>query len=304
MRQREWRKAADALSQHLKDETWTPKILERLVTCLTNAGMLGEVERLATTLRERDHPPPPAGHRTHGFSFLNRQPDNPHKDYVFVAGAPRSGTSTFGRLLSWHPEIAMFTERYRPYLGYHPNMFRRRPLYFENNAHVHAAQHSAQAGKLDACAWIGDKRPNFAYGLPFTTPNFVHHNLVVLHLARNPHEICWSYEHVSDKDHHFSGGYRLACDEINANNRALLRYAPHFHVIDYGKLYAGVENLLSIFELLKVQVTDDLKARFTEYYDKHQDVLGRERLLDKETAAYIEQAIDWDAHSQLLGRAL
>jgi len=304
MRRRKWRQAARALSAHLEDESWTPRLLERLVICLTNAGLHDAVLKLAADLRERPFELPRSGHHTHGLAFLHRPPDNPHEDFLFVSGAPRSGTSTLGAFLSWHPGVVMLTERYRPYLGYHPNMFKRWAVYHGNHIHKNAAQHNSQRGKFNAAKWIGDKRPNFAYGLPFTIPNFADRNLVILHIVRNPYDVCWSYDHLSASTDYFSAGHKFACDEINANNQALLCHARRFQVIDFAKLYEKANGLFAIYEHLGLDISNDLRAHTVRFYERNQKALNRRRALDKETRRHVEDAIDWSAHHQLLAQAI
>lgn len=282
----------------------SPQRLEQLVICLTNAGEHDAVAQLAADLRKAPPQLPRIGHHTHGLAFLRRPPDNPRQNYVFVSGAPRSGTTSLGTFLSWQPDVLMLTERYRPYFGYHPNMFKQWVLYHGNQNHKHAAQHNGQRGKFETASWIGDKRPNFAYGLPFTVPNFEGRNLIILHVVRDPYEVCWSYDNLSKNEAYFSAGHKFACDEINANNQALLRHAPQFHVVDFAKLYEKPEGVFEIYDLLGLETSDDLKAHAVGFYERSRDALRAPRKLDNDAKAYVERAIDWDAHHKLLERAI
>ncbi|MEQ9315840.1 MAG: sulfotransferase, partial [Henriciella sp.] len=58
-----------------------------------------------------------------GLSRMGTPPKNPDQKFLFVSGAPRSGTTALGELLNVHPEIHIHTERYAFHLGYHPDMF-------------------------------------------------------------------------------------------------------------------------------------------------------------------------------------
>ncbi|MFC2950931.1 sulfotransferase domain-containing protein [Marinicaulis aureus] len=301
-----WNEAAGLLERAVTLEPTQQQFLSLLVVCFRNNQDTQKLDQLYRTLQT--NPPQFDFNRyvTNGLPFLGKPVENPHQDFVFISGAPRSGTTSFGRILNLHNEIAIFTERFTPYFGYHPDMFLKENIYSPGHkTHRHIKPMERLHKKIRTCAWIGDKRPNFSYSAPITMSQFKDKKLRVFHIYRSIEDVCWSYEHKKKRSMD-EWSYKHACFDLNTNNRAICEAMNaadgqdvKFYITDYTKLHSDADYALGMFEKLDLSCDDALREKVQNYIADSMKILDKERVLSDEAQRYIEKEIDWDADNEI-----
>ncbi|MEJ8572065.1 sulfotransferase [Microbaculum marinum] len=238
----------------------------------------------------------------------------PPAGFVFVSGAPRSGTTALGRLLNSHPDIGMFTEFYSERFGYSPEMFS--PAYIAElyargllptlNKH----KNESVLAEMGGFRIVGDKRPNFMYSAQLTLKRFAGHRVSIVHIVRDPYAVAHSYlQRARDNTWSESRDHKVAADEINKNTLLALALLeserdPQHQVliVDYDELWQSRETIVGLFsalglsgEELDVEGLDNVlknalavarkprefSSAETEYLEQNLDLAGLERLMER-----------------------
>ncbi len=304
-----WDEAAGHLERAILLEPAQQQFLSLLVVCFRNNQDTEKLDQLYRSLQS--NPPEFEFNRyvTNGLPFLGAPVENQHQNFVFVSGAPRSGTTSFGRILNLHEDIAILTERFTPYFGYHPDMFLQTNVYSPGHkGHRHIKPMERLRKKLRTSTWIGDKRPNFSYSAPITMNQFKGKALRVFHIYRSIEDVCWSYEHKKKRSMD-EWSYRHACFDLNANNRAICEAMNassgldiKFYITDYQKLHSDVDYTLGMFEKLDLPCDDALHEKVKAYIAESMKILNKERQLSDGARNYINKEIDWAADSEIRSR--
>lgn len=301
-----WTEAAGLLERAVELEPTQQQFLSLLVVCYRNNQNTEKLSRLYERLQSA--PPQFEFNRyvTNGLPFLGKPIENEHRNFVFISGAPRSGTTSFGRILNLHDEIAILTERFTPYFGYHPDMFLQKNIFSPGHkTHRHIKTMERLRKKLRTSAWVGDKRPNFSYSAPITMGQFEGKTLRVFHIYRSIEDVCWSYEHKKKRSMD-EWTYKHACFDLNTNNRAICEAMNaaagqdvRFYITDYRKLHSDVPYALGMFEKLDLACDDALREKVENYIADSMKILDKERVLSEDARRYIEREIDWDADNEI-----
>lgn len=135
-----------------------------------------------------------------GSLWIKTRPSRPTRKFLFVCGAPRSGTTGLWRLLIQDPRIVLGMERHGSRLrresftaelydkerfldfGTYPNLARVASSYYESEAR----------DRFDSAEYVGDKLPLIYQSYKLATAVFPSARFVVL--LRNIFDICESYQ--------------------------------------------------------------------------------------------------------------
>ena len=305
MEEAEWAKAGELIEPLLASPLRDAKILSLAITCFRNAQSIEKLDKVYANIAHLSNIDAGTKYITNGLPFIGRDTINPHSEYVFVSGAPRSGTTSFGRILNLHKDVAMLTERYTPYFGYHPDMFLDKNIFSPGyQSHRHASKMDKLKPKLRKARWVGDKRPNFAFGAAITNANFAGNELRIFHIQRDIKDVCWSYEGKKKRSLD-EWSYQQACFDYNYNNRALNKVLSNTHpgiqifTVDYKLLHTNVDYALRVFDKLGLETNMVFKNRVSKYIAESYKVLGKIRNLSLEMNQYIEENTDWAAENAL-----
>ncbi|MEM5518905.1 sulfotransferase [Henriciella sp. AS95] len=233
--------------------------------------------------------------------------------YVFVSGAPRSGTTALGKLLSLHPKISMFIELYSSRFGYRPGMFDPKEIkrFHEMGVLKSLDQHRNPA-VFDAMtddAIVGDKRPNFMDSAALTLNHFKNQKLFVVHVVRDPFEVAHSYIErarngtwPADRDH------TVAVKELNQNNKTALSLSrfglagqnQHLIVLNYATFWSDVENLVALFDKLGLDSSAIPHRDLEQFCKSSIKVSEKPRELTQLEQNEIESQFDFETYEALL----
>jgi hypothetical protein len=206
--------------------------------------------------------------------------DRMTKDYLFVCGCARSGTSITTELLRSHPKIAIGRERYNSLFktnsqSFNSALFERLRFCQELlDTDTHHRQldsyYSRVLANWNQYQYIGDKVPSLfkQYDVlmsGFFTPK-------ILFLLRNIFDVSQSWEMRRKESIANNGpwehdkGYEAAIDEwnISLSNtlRAMEDYPDNILVVSYETLFSDQKSLKRIFDFVNLEPT----AEVVEYW--------------------------------------
>lgn len=305
MEKRDSAAARKLLEQRLLKPLRHARLLSYSIICFRNSRSTTLLDKLYQNLAVNGQVKSAGNYVASGLPFIGAEKSNSHRDFLVVSGAPRSGTSSFGRMLNLHDEVAVLVERYMPYFGYHPDMFLGQNVFSPGiQNHRHAEYMQKLKPKFRKARWVGDKRPNFAYGAAITKQQFAGCELRIFHIQRDMREVCWSYENKVKRSLD-EWGYKKACFEYNYNNRALLKTSIDCHsgikiyVVDYRRLHSDLDYAVSVFEKLDIEIDSTFLRKLENYLAKSAKVLKIPRELSPDISQYIEKNIDWSTEKAL-----
>lgn len=222
--------------------------------------------------------------------------------YLFISGIPRSGTTALANLLNYSQSIAMFIERYAPWLGYHPVLFDKQELYrtgYKNEAH--AGQWENLSEKTEHAVYIGDKRPYFLHSWPVTKMNFAPESTRIIHIYRNIYDVAHSYLNRANSpaDHWNSRkGVDAAIRDFNATNRMVLdiiadkQWSDSFIIVDYSTLLGSREKISDLFKWLNIDIDRKMLSSISAFADKSIQLTSRINDLPEEARLHIDSEIE------------
>jgi hypothetical protein len=153
------------------------------------------------------------------------------KKYLFVAGAPRSGTTAMVDLLNCHGNIIMLQERYSNLVIRTPKL---QPAHFAEerlftfeagdsfyDAVSSASGHDRLRPRYAAAVYVGDKVPRLYERMDWIAQNFAHSTLVFM--SRNVFDVAASYNRRARDDDDTlwpaAQDFRVAVQDWNLSHR-------------------------------------------------------------------------------------
>ena len=140
-----------------------------------------------------------------GENTLHGVPHGLHrKEFIFVSGIPRSGTTALAKLLNLSPEITIFFELFPAFREYRPSDFSAEQLEEiiselpdDERIKIYGiAKKTLTSQLLEKTAsskFVGDKRPLFLNTLPATLEHFSEEKVDILHILRAVDHVILSY---------------------------------------------------------------------------------------------------------------
>jgi hypothetical protein len=230
-------------------------------------------------------------------------------DFLFVSGAPRSGTTALGRMLNLSKDIALQMERFNHNGGYHPALFNVSEVKGLGWDNYRYKEYAVKAfAKLPNAQYTGDKRPNFLFSWNITKRNFTPKNIKIIHIIRDIEDIACSYNKRSqnEKDKwHDARNYKAAVYETNRNNRLALElltdpiWKDSISVVTYKKFFANPSVVFSMFKWLNIKIDKKLDAAIIDFLKKSTDIVEKDRTLPMAHKRYLKRHFDFDTYQQL-----
>jgi hypothetical protein len=171
------------------------------------------------------------------------------KSYLFICGAPRSGTTAIAQLLNRHPRIALGIERYKNIgpAGLDEHLFEQQRFFDfrSTDTNVRALATYARLEKKYANAiWLGDKVPRYYTRYDALFEKFS--NSVVIFMLRDVHAVAASWnKRAEDPEDTWPEGndYVQAVREWNDSIELTLEFKQKYRnrllVVEYEKLFSG-----------------------------------------------------------------
>lgn len=245
------------------------------------------------------------------LSLQTHEPDSPdedgllsEKDYLFVSGMPRSGTTALGQLLMAFSKVQLFTELHNPYLAYDQSSFSSEALNRRSRI-TKSAFVDGWKQRLEEAELIGDKRPLFHCALPQTALAMNGRNVTVLHILRNPFHVTSSY---STRAHDPSDGWdplraaKNCIDEFNVMNEFVCAWERNRQAqesldiiyVDYERVFSDANYASGIIERAGVASAAESQKIIENFHDRSKRILSKNRKIPEDIRRDVEQNIDWE----------
>jgi Sulfotransferase family len=252
-----------------------------------------------------------------GVAGVGGQPSQ--RNFLFLCGVPRSGTTAFAELLNRHPKIAVGIERFkfvamrRPRsTEFCPQLFERDRFFDfrETDTNVRAEKiYRRMAADYDQAKWVGDKVPRYYVRLRTIYDRFP--GCMVFYIVRDLASVAnsWNVRAQNANDTWPArNDYRRAVFEWNKGNGIALRWARrrpnHFHVVTYDELFPfGIDLLTVILSRLEL----DPEPLFLKQYKAFIEAPRRPPSPKTELAGqaeYLDEHADLAMYRKLLRRRL
>lgn len=256
--------------------------------------------------------------RRHAFEASQPVTDGPaaEKNFLFVTGLGRSGTSALGKLLNCSERIEVYTELYDPARlnGYESSDFSQARLQAALQRHPFASDCTIFDRKHAISSWIGDKRPNFHFCLESTFDNLAKTQVVrTVFIQRDLRDVLRSSHHRSEnRDDQFwrrEHGMEYTVLLHNATVRLLLdlhQRRPEIYesifFVGYHDVFANPACSLQIFDWLDVELTEAELAQHSLFLGGSAPYANRPQRQDElamQIEMIIDRYLDKDAQQQL-----
>jgi hypothetical protein len=242
---------------------------------------------------------------------MNDSPPGPdHQNYLFICGAPRSGTTATAQLLNRHPKVAVGIERYKNLkpadLGEHLFANERFFDFRPTDTNVRAQNvYSRLEKKYQNATWRGDKVPRYYTRYDTLFEKF--ESSIVVFMLRDVHAVASSWnKRAEDPEDKWPEGnnYVQAVKEWNESLALTLesrqKYGERLLVVEYERLFSGdIDVLHGILRKMKLLAPKVLLRQF--------DIMTRdwEKRIQKTSSArdgqvrFIDANADVQSYSKL-----
>ena len=243
------------------------------------------------------------------------------KNYLFVAGLARSGTTALGIMLNISKSIELYTELYDPMRieGYTANEFSAKAIQgkFSNRQNVEKERQIFQ-NKHSTSKYIGDKRPGFQFCLESTYDNLhASAKVAAIYLHRDIHSVARSYQMRKVKNLRSSGinkgwndmwdlryailYYNSSCRQILHLNKVRPDVYQAITFVSYNDVLSAVDRALSVFAGINIQLDAEELQRLESFIQHSSTFASREKKSDElggEIDLAIDQLLDKKAHNE------
>lgn len=211
------------------------------------------------------------------------------KNYLFIAGLGRSGTTALGSLMNIFSSVEIYTELYTPFRldGYSPTCFSEAKLRElaeinpRSNVILNLFNQKHSCSKV-----IGDKRPYFEFCAESTFDNMDKESFKTIYMERSLIDICRSaYKRsVNPKDRWSSEkGIEHTVLLFNASCRQILHLHDNrqdvfsrFIFVRYEQIFGSIECALSLIESCDIEYSPVEADQLDHFIQKSRPFLDKE----------------------------
>jgi Domain of unknown function (DUF6473)/Sulfotransferase family len=244
------------------------------------------------------------------------------RQFVFICGCARSGTSALVQLLDAHSEISIGMERYITRFlsgnGLSPELFEEERFFsveegdtFYDNLDFLKPLYDSLRSKWQRSVVVGDKIPKLYTRYDHVFERFPEAR--VIFVSRNLIDVANSYkrraEDESDQDWSQSRGAAAAIDDWNTANSltlaALDRFPGKIYVLSYESLFLDRSGLEELFAFIGLRPSRDVHERFKNQLQRSSTITAHrsESLSAAEKLAICLRA-DTESFRRLVERAV
>ena len=207
------------------------------------------------------------------------------KNFLFVCGCPRSGTTVVTQLLNWHPRISLGVERYGKLLyrnpkRYIPRIFginrffdiRQGDCFYDSfdyqaYSQPYCSEFSRQ--KYQQSSYVGDKNPKLYQNYAVVSDNFAETNFKIIFILRDIYSVAESYNlraHNPDDKWKAENDFKQAIvdwnESICAVSQVLKQQHENLIMVNYDDFFSnysfGKTKLPKLFDFLDLKVDSDV----------------------------------------------
>ncbi|HEU5111861.1 MAG TPA: sulfotransferase [Acidimicrobiia bacterium] len=259
---------------------------------------------------------------------------HPHRDkmlpegrqYLFMGGNPRSGTTALCDLLNRDRRIILGMERYRRIREeITPDHFTRSKFFSPDESEttflpkrlmpldrpgfkVWPEDEDLVREKWNSpdLRYVGDKSPFYVLQLPYLAKTFPGSRFLIA--IRDPVSVADSYQRrAEDPNDHWpvENDYRLAIEHWNGSVAALLAYLENhgfgdLFLIDYDTFYSGDPDYLrSLYSFLELEMESEVLQAFETMTADWADHVTRPSRLSSVMEEEVRSNADWERYSQV-----
>lgn len=235
------------------------------------------------------------------------------RNYLFVCGCPRSGTTALWRILVGDSRIRLGVERYgnRFFSGHFltPDLFEKERFFniekgdtfYSDLVSFNEYYAKADAG-FDEAIYVGDKIPMLYRYFDKLELNFL--GCKTIFIFRNIFDVAASYKkRLVDANNDWTRDVSDAVSDWNASLNAAREYTGDIALIDYDRLMIEGHGLDNIYSFLGLEITSEVRAACKNVL-RHSGALeaSRSRSLTALEVKEICQKADFNTYRDLLDK--
>jgi Sulfotransferase family len=236
------------------------------------------------------------------------------KNFLFITGCARSGTSALAELMGNHPKIVMGMERYgifydEPVLAIGPEHFERDRFFEMREGDTFYTDfdqfHEWDANirtKFDEALFVGDKRPNIHNHYDQIFQRFP--SATIYYIYRDIYQVAasWDARHAIGTDWRTDFDYKASVSIWNDSIRLTLRAleaGDRIIPINYAEYFRKEGDLTALLLPLGLEVTDEVARYYRKQKRVREDIYPEPRQPTDEQHAYVSSHADFDALNAL-----
>lgn len=250
----------------------------------------------------------------------------PNRNFLFICGNPRSGTSAVCNLLNVDRRIIVGMERYRRIReSLTPAHFTRERFFDPNPGHtnylplrlippnqpgfnVWPEDEEEVIAKWDSAnlEYVGDKAPFYVRQLPYMREVFPGAKFVIL--LRDPVGVASSYQkRAMDPNDHWpkENDFSLGVEHWNQTVDDILRDVRRHglgevFIVDYEDFFSGDATYLrSLYHFLELDLPDNVEEAYRAITEGWNDRVGESTVLSEPQVQSIRDTANWDGYDLL-----
>lgn len=238
------------------------------------------------------------------------------KNFLFITGCARSGTSALAELIGNHPHIVMGMERYgiyydAEYLELSPAHFERERFFdarpgdtFYTDFDLFHEWDPSIREKFDAATFIGDKRPNIHGHYDAIFKRFP--GATIYYIYRDIYEVAssWDARHAAGTDWRADFDYRASVDMWNQSVRSTLKAiesGARIIPVSYAEYFRKEGDLAALLRPLGLDVTPEIERYYAIQKRVREDLYSNpQSRLSDEQKDYVADHADLGALKALM----
>lgn len=232
------------------------------------------------------------------------------KNYLFVIGNARSGTTALVTLLNSSPEICLGIERYPSNDDISASSFEKDSFFNTEDKNYLVRPHFYEEikDKFKKSRYIGDKRPGFVKSWKNTWLNLP--QAKIIYIFRNIYDVACSYNIRAsnaaleiDKSWPTDRDFSKAVRDWNKGLQEIKKLANFYEVyfIKYEDFFIEQSQMRHLFDYLKVTTKDqNVTTVMSRIHKTALSLQNKQRTLSDSEIKYIDSHADFEAYNDVL----
>ena len=210
------------------------------------------------------------------------------RQYIFICGAARSGTTALWRLVASHKSVALGLERYINRALSHefldPSLFDQERFFrveaddtFYSELNEFHPYYQELKSRYQNCSHYGDKVPRLYLHLDRLKTTFP--GAKIMFILRNIFDVAVSVNRRAQEGNNWpkDRNYKVAVRDWNQSLTSVLQRIrdQDILVVEHETLFSGEADARKIFSFLGLDWTDDVESTYRSSIIRGRDIAGR-----------------------------